>query len=180
LTDVPNEVLSSIGDYLPESEFLAYQKTSKIINVANRSQTKKRVQPKMPYGSCAPLPEWARILKDINLFYFVPSFPSLLLEEQREDNVSPEKALASALYMANPDAGTGHLIEQNVNELKELFYKRDLPQLTFVAHRIVSLASRRHREEMLYQLSKLRELPYDIERRYAYGMGGLEAGTNSP
>jgi hypothetical protein len=175
LTDVPNAILSSIGDHLPESEFLAYQKTSKIINVANRSQTKKRVQPKMPYGDCAPLPEWARILKDINLFYFVPSFPSLLIQEQSEEGVSPEKSLAWALYMANPNAGTGPLIERNVNELKELFYKRDLPQLTFVAHRIVSLASRRYREEMLFELSQLNKLPFNVERMYSYGMGGRKA-----
>lgn len=116
----------------------------------------------MPYDDCAPLPKWARILKDKKLFYFVPSFPEILvqeLEDWRHNN--PEMALAYALYRAQPDAGTLDVIEENVVKLKKAFKDRNLNQLTYIAHLIVSQTSMNHRRKMQRELNQLKLLhPY--------------------
>jgi predicted RNA-binding protein Jag len=119
----------------------------------------------MPYDNCAPLPKWARILKDFNLFYFVPNFSNLLIGQQGKRG-SPEEALAWALYMAQPNFNTGNNITNDVNKFKEAFQGWNLETLTYVAHRIVARASRRHREKMLDELAMLKELPFSVRNMY--------------
>jgi hypothetical protein len=184
LTNLSNDVLSYIGEYLPETEFLKYQRTSRRIHAANEQQTHERMskQTKMPHGNCAPLPEWTRILKDLNLFYFVPTFPEILLKELDEERFrgQPDMALAYALYLVEPDAGSYVYIEADIVDLKKAYQDRDLDSLTYYAHKLVARATTKHRKMMLKELFKLNKvLPYDLHNMYRYGMEGKEVHDNN-
>jgi hypothetical protein len=130
MDNLPNVLLSSIGEYLPDRNYFKYQRTSKQIIAANRDKTLER----MNLPSVAPLPKWARALEK-GLTYHVPSFTKIITEYNLSEPTEEEALVAALCSIIEKDrAGVG----PDVSALRESYEKRDVAKQTRLAHRLVA------------------------------------------